>query len=1038
VNFVTWSIRNPVPVIVLFLGLTLAGLISFPQLPVQDQPDIEFPAVTVTVVYPGVPPSQLESEVTRKVEDAVATVVGIHQIRSTVNEGVSSTFVEFRFEHDINEALDDVRDAMTRIRADLPQDANEAVVSRVTTAGRPVVTFSVEAQNMSDTELSWFVDLTVMREISSVPGIGAVHRVGGASREVRVDLDPDRMAALGATAADVSRQLKRIQGEFPGGEARIGGLEQNVRTTGTIDSAQDLESLPILLPDGRSVRLDTIADIRDEASERRQMALLDGKPVIGFEVVRAWGASALDVAESTRAAVERLQQQHPNVKFTEVSSTVGFILESYHASMEMLVEGAILAIIVVWVFLRDWRATIVSAAALPLAIIPTFWAMHLLGYSLNILTMLALSLVVGMLVDDAIVEVENIVRHLRMGKKPLQAATDAALEIGLAVVATTFTLCAVFVPVAFMGGIPGEFFGPFAFTATVAVLASLLVARMLTPMMAAYLLQAHEESEEDGPMKTWYLGAVDWCLTHRRNTMLIATALMVGSIGLVAFLPKGFAPAGDQGFLVLRIELPPGSSLEDTRAATEEVRARLQRLPDVTTVYSAIGSSSAGMMPGSSSSASDVRTASLTVQLKPRKERAISQEEFQRQASDLLHAVPGIRSSFDARPGSKLQITLAADDPTQLNTAAALVERDLRTIEGLGSVTSSASLLKPEIVVRPSPERAAELGITTDALSTVTRIATSGDVATGLAKLNLASRQIPIRVRLKDAARMDIERIRLLSVPGKDGPVPLSNIADVSLGAGPAQITRFNRSRNVSIDADLNGLALGDALAQVNKLPSLTHLPSGVRQVETGEAQFMADLFKGFAQAMIVGILCIYAVLVLLFRQFLQPITILSALPPSAGGAIVALLILGHSLSIPSLIGMLMLMGVVTKNSILLVEYAVKAMDEHGMSRKDALIDACSKRARPIIMTTIAMGAGMLPIVMGWAGDPSFRAPMGVAVIGGLIASTALSLFVVPTIFTIIDDGQLRLRGLFKRRPAPASDVETPPPADAETQASQA
>jgi multidrug efflux pump subunit AcrB len=1015
-NFVTWSIRNPVPVIVLFVALTVAGLLSFPKLGVQDQPDIEMPAVIVTVAYAGVPPSQLESEVTRKVEDAVSSVTGIEHINSTVNEGVSTTAIQFRFERDINEAVDDVRDAVTRIRADLPADAREPVISRVTTAGRPVVTFSVAAANMSDTELSWFVDLTVMREITAVPGVGAVRRVGGVAREIRVDLDPDRLASLGATASDVSKQLRRIQAEYPGGEARVGGLEQSVRTTGTIASAQELAALPIVLPDGRTLRLDTIADIRDQAAEQRQLALLDGKPVIGFEVVRAWGASALDVAEAARAAVQTLGERYPNVHFAEVSSTVDFIRASYYSSMEMLFEGALLAVIVVWAFLRDWRATLISAVALPLAIIPTFWAMYLLGYTLNILTLLALSLVVGMLVDDAIVEVENIVRHLRMGKKPLEAAMEAAIEIGLAVVATTLTLCAVFVPVAFMGGIPGEFFRPFAFTAAVAVMFSLLVARTLTPMMAAYMLKPHEQRSEDGAIKRKYIAAVQWCLHHRGATLAIATTLLVASFALIPFIPKGFAPANDVGFAVLSVELPPGATLQETKDVAESIRHRVKQMQHVRSVYSIIGASAGGGGPGNAGdSVGDVRRASITIQLTPADERNITQQEFQVSAIQALRDVPGVRLSFGAQTGSKLQVMLAGEDPERLNLAASAVERDLRTLPGIGNVTSGASLVKPEIVIRPLPDRAAELGVTTDTLSAVTRIATSGDVENSLAKLNLASRQVPIRVQLRDDTRSDLERIRTLSVPGKNGPVPLMNIAEVSMGAGPARITRYDRSRNVTIEADLNGLPLGDIVAQADELPALQNLPAGVHQITAGEAEFMNELFTGFGQAMVVGILCIYLLLVLLFREFLQPITILSALPPSAGGALFFLFITGYQMSVPSLIGMLMLMGIVTKNSILLVEYAVRAMHEEKLSRFDALIDACSKRARPIVMTTIAMGAGMLPIATGWSGDPSFRAPMGVAVIGGLLASTALSLFVVPVLFTLTDDLQQRLRRGFRR-----------------------
>ena len=576
-NFVTWSIRNPVPVIVLFIALTVAGLLSFPKLGVQDRPDIEFPAVIVTVTYGGVAPTQMESEITRKVEDAVATIAGIEQMTSTVDEGASTTSIEFRFGTDLSAALDDVRDALTRIRSDLPQDANEPIIARTTTAGGAVVTWSVASDNMSDTELSWFVDLIVTRALSAVPGVGRVTRVGGVDREVRVDLDPDRMAALGATASDVSRQLRRVQAEYPGGEARVGGLEQTVRTTGIIESVYDLAELPIALPDGRSVRLDTIADVRDQAAEQRSIALLNGEPVVGFQIVRSWGASALDVAKEARATVDELAAEYPHVRFAEASSTVEYIQTSFDSSMEMLIEGAILAILVVWLFLRDWRATMVSAIALPLSIIPTFWAIYTLGYSLNILTLLALTLVVGILVDDAIVEVENIVRHLRQGKPPRQAAMDAAIEIGLAVVATTLTICAVFIPVAFMSGIAGQFFAPFGFTVTVAVLFSLLVARTLTPMMAAYFLRPHDRIETTPRVMTWYLARVRWCLANRWKTLGVATVVIMSMLALFPLLPTAFSPAGDNGFTTLSVELPPGASLADTLEVAEEARARLRQ-----------------------------------------------------------------------------------------------------------------------------------------------------------------------------------------------------------------------------------------------------------------------------------------------------------------------------------------------------------------------------------------------------------------------------------------------------------------------------
>jgi multidrug efflux pump subunit AcrB len=908
---------------------------------------------------------------------------------------------------------------MTRIRSDLPADANEPIVSRVTTAGGAIVTWSVASDNMTATEQSWFVDLTVTRELSAVPGIGRVSRVGGVAREIRVDLDPDRMAALGATASDVSRQLRRIQAEYPGGEGRLGGLEQTVRTTGIITSVYDLQALPISLPDGRNVRLDTIADVRDQAGEQRSAALLDGEPVIGFQIVRSWGASALDVALDARAVVERLQQEYPQVKFAEASSQVGYIQESFDASMEMLVEGAILAIIVVWLFLRDWRATAVSAVALPLSIIPTFWAIWALGYTLNILTLLALSLVVGILVDDAIVEVENIVRHLRMGKKPKEAAMDAAIEIGLAVVATTLTICAVFVPVAFMSGIAGEFFGPFSFTVVVAVLCSLLVARTLTPMMAAYFLRPHDRPEQPARIMTWYLERVRWCLAHRWTTLAVATVAIGSMLALFPFLSTAFSPAGSNGFTTLSVELAPGASLEDTLEAAETARLRLETLPETRSVYTTVGAASGGNGPTGGGSSGNVRRGSLVIQLDNPDGTRGAQQVFERKATELLRDIPGARFQFGSGGGgSRLSVTLAGDEPNRLNLGAANVEREIRALPGLGMITSSAALQKPEIVIRPLPERAAELGVTTETLSLVTRIATSGDVNTSLAKFNLDNRQIPILVRLNDASRSDLERLQLLAVPGRNGPVPLMNIADVTLGAGPAQIARIDRSRNITLNVDLNQQALGDTLETIENLPSVRNLPEGVRLVPTGDARWIREIFGEFALAMGIGVLSIYAVLVMLFHKFIQPVTILAALPPSAGGAVLALFAFDYDLAINSLIGLLMLMGIVSKNSILIVEYAIMAQRDQGLSRFESLIDSCSKRARPIVMTTIAMIAGMTPIAMGWAGDPSFRAPMGVAVIGGLVVSTVMSLFIVPAMFTVVDDFQQWLSARFGRHGA--------------------
>ena len=1001
-NFVTWAIRNPVPVLMLFVVLTVGGLFSFRSLDIQDRPDIAFPYISVSMSYAGAPPDQLETEITRKIEDALANVAGVTHITSSVSMGSSNTVIEFEFGTDLSQATDDVRDAITRIRSNLPADALEPVISRATTAGGAILTYAVSSEDpISDEELSWFVDQSVLRPIAALPGVGRVSRIGGVEREIRVSLDPDRMSALGATATDVSRQLRRIQADLPAGTARVGGLEQNVRAIGTLSGASELEALPIVLSDGRSIQLRAIAKVTDQSAERRELALLDGKPVVAFGVTRAWGAGVAAVAENTEKTVAELRKQYPRMRFTVIDdSEVRNVRESYTSSMEMLVEGALLAILVVWIFLRDWRATLISASALPLAIIPTFLGMALLGYTLNLLTLLALTLVVGMLVDDAIVEVENIVRHLRQGKPPLSAATDAAIEIGLAVIATSLTLCAVYVPVAFMGGVAGEFFRPFAFTAALAVLCSLLVARLLTPTMAAYWMKPHHGEEKPPRGLATYLRIIGWCLNHRRITLLTATALFIGSMALGRFVPQGFAPGGDFGAAELVLQLPPGATLQQSLDVTHQALERLADNPGIQRTFAVIGNGST------------VNSTSLALIWVPREKRRDTVQVLQRRAVQAVSEIPGVRVQTRSR-GSVVQFNLVGDDTVTLNAAAARVSDEMRATPGFSAAQSGASLLQPEIEIRPRPERAAELGVTTEAISTAIRFATSGDVELGLPKLNLPSRQVPIRVRLDDAARADIDHLRLLPVPGRGGAVPLANVADIRMGTAPATISRYDRMRRVSITADLDGIALGEALKRVEALPSMKSLPTGVHRVNTGESQFFTQLIASFVLAMFIGVLCVYALLVLLFHDFIQPITILSALPPSVGGAFVALLLFKYELSISSLIGMLTLMGIVTKNSILLVEYAVMARRDHGMERHAALIDACAKRARPIIMTTIAMGAGMLPIALGLSGDPSFRAPMGVAVIGGLLASTVLSLLVVPVAYTLMDDLQSWLKKRF-------------------------
>jgi len=1014
-NVSAWSIRNPIPSLLLFVMLTLFGTMSFVGMKIQQFPDVDLPTITVAATLPGAAPAQLETEVARKIENVVATLQGVKHIYTKVQDGTATVTVEFRLETPTAEALDDVRDAVSRIRSDLPGDLKDPVISRVTLAGAPILTYTVASTRMDDEALSWFVDNTVTRRLLNVRGVGAISRVGGVSREIRIEVDPARLLALRATTADISRQLRLMQQEASGGLANIGDGEQAVRTIGTVRSAEELGAVEIALADGRRVRLNTLAGVSDTVQEQRSAALLNGQPVVGFEVVRARGASEVEVADGVRAALAALQQAYPDIRITEAFNFVDPVVDNFEGSMWLLIEGAILAVIVVWFFLRDWRATLVSATALPLSMIPTFAAMYLLGFTLNVVTLLALSLVVGILVDDAIVEIENIMRHLRLGKTPYQAAMEAADEIGMAVIATTFALIAVFLPTAFMSGVAGKFFVHFGWTAAIAVFFSLVVARMLTPMMAAYLLRPPTRPPAaDAHWLAIYSRCAAYCLRHRLLTLVVTVLFFFGSLALGPLLPTGFIPPDDLSQTQVYLALQPGSTFRETLAAAEDARRIVERNPHVRMVYTAIGGGATGSDPFTPRGAAEVRKATLTINLTPRGERGgLKKQEVERQLRTALNRLPGVQVKVGlGGANEKYVLVLASDNGPLLAEHALVVERELRSLPGIGAVTSSASLVRPELVVRPDFAAAADLGVTSAAIADVLRIATSGDYDQSLAKLNLAQRQIPIVARLPPDARADLALLERLTVPGKNGPVMIGSVASLRLAGGPAEIDRYDRQRNVNFEIELNQQPLGEVEKLALALPSVHNLPAGITQTTIGDAEAMGELFHSFGLAMLTGVICIYLVLVLLLRDFVQPVTILAALVLSIPGAFLALFVTQTALSMPSMIGLIMLMGIATKNSILLVDYVILARRDHRLDRGEALLDACRKRARPIVMTTVAMGAGMMPIAIGIGTDPSFRAPMAIVVIGGLITSTFLSLLVVPVVFTCVDDAVHLLRKL--------------------------
>lgn len=1090
-NISAWSIRRPVPTIVLFLVLTLAGLIAFPLLGIDQNPNVDVPAVTVTVAQPGADPTELESQVTKPVEDAVAGLGNIDEIISTVTDGVSTTTVNFVLGTDSDRATNDVRNSVAQIRQNLPQDINEPIVQRVEFAtGGPIITYAVVSPQRSVTELSNLVDQDISRALLAVKGVSQVNRIGGVDQEIRVDLNPTRLEALGITATQVNDQVRAFNINLPGGRGNVGGSEQTIRTLGSATDVTALRDYQIALPQGGFVPLSSLGTVTNGAAEPRTMARLNNQPVVAFSVLRSTGSVLATVEEGVRTAAENLQKTLPaDIKLELINNVrAHYIRESYNASIEAVVLGAVLAVVTIWLFLRDWRATLITAVALPLSLIPTFAVLKALNYTLNNMTLLALALVVGILVDDAIVEIENIERHMQMGKPPYKAALDASDEIGLAVVATTLSIVAVFGPVALMTGVVGQYFRPFGITVAASVLFSLLVARTVTPLMAAYLLKEHgpkkrqkgtghraqgldvsaqpngtgklsngngrksvspsvqlaRQSEGTSGLppspltpshtshggtstrperqrKDWlveiYRPLLNWAMRHRLTTIAVALAFFVGTLLLLPRIPVGLFGTEDVGLSTISMQLPPGSTLQDTDRAAQRLTTLLQQNPNVASVQTD----------------QQVNAATLYVNLKDKGDRKISQKEFENQFRSQFSQIPGVRLSFSgggAGGGKELSIVLKSEDAQALTQVADSLERQMRQVPGLVEVTSTASLVKPELLIRPDPARAADQGVTVQQIARTAYLATLGDTEANLAKFNLPDRQIPIRVQLAPAYRNDLDTIRNLQVPTQDGTlIPLQTVADISFGNGPSQIDRYNRARQISVQANLQGIALGNALSTVNALPTLKNLPSGVTQERAGNAKIMRELFTNVGAALGAAVLLIYAVLVLLFSDFLHPVTILVALPFSIGGAILGLLFAHKELGLFALIGIVLLMGLVTKNSILLVDYAVMNQRE-GESVRQAVFDAGIARLRPILMTTIAMIMGMLPIALGIGAGSEVRSPMAIAVVGGLTTSTLLTVVVVPVIFTYIEHVQ---NHVFKpvlehaaQRRAQDTSIETP------------
>ncbi|WP_336485659.1 efflux RND transporter permease subunit [Methylobacterium nigriterrae] len=1025
-NVSAWAIRKPLPSIVLFIVLMVLGLVSFRSLPITRFPNIDIPIVSVTITQAGAAPSELQTQVTKWVEDSVAGVKGVKHILSTITEGSSVTTIEFRLEVNTDRAVNDVKDAVSKVRMNLPRTIDEPIVNRVEIAGLPIMVYGASAPAMTPEDLSWFVDDVVARQIQGVRGVGGVERLGGVAREVRITLKPDRLLALGITAADVNRQLRLTSADMAGGRGEVGGQEQSIRTLAASASLDTLAATSIIVPGNRKVRLDELATLVDGAEEPRTFARFNGEPVVAFAISRAAGASDAEVAAGVARKIDDLRAANSGVHFDLIDTSVVNTVGNYHSAMMGLIEGALLAVVVVFLFLRDWRATLIASIALPLSVLPTFWVMSALGFSLNAVSLLAITLVTGILVDDAIVEIENIVRHMRMGKSPYRAALEAADEIGLAVIAITATIIAIFAPVSFMGGIAGQYFKQFGLTIAAAVFMSLLVARLITPLLAAYFLRDHGPDEtRDGLVMRTYTRLVAWSVRHKYLTLVAGLACFAGSIMSTGLLPAGFLPAEDAARTLFVVELPPGARLADTSRVTDGLVEKIRSLPEVRSVFVDGGR----QLPGKK----EVRLATFTINLTPKNSRALKQKQVDVLVGDILRQEPDIRFWALREGGQRdLALIIAGPDKAVVADVAARLQREAAEVPHLVNVISTAPLDRTEIRIRPKPGVAADLGVSTDLIAETVRVGTIGDIGANLAKFNAKDRQIPIRVQLPERLRGDLAEIETMKVPVKGGAaVPLSTVADLSLGQGPTAIDRYDRSVRVALEADMQGSdALGSLIESVMGLPAAKNLPPGVTLSQTGDAEVMGEVFGGFAMAMGAGLMMVFGVLVLLFGNFLQPVTILFSLPLSIGGAILGLLVFQKPISMPVVIGILMLMGVVTKNAIMLVDFAVEEM-ARGVNRTTAIVEAGRKRARPIVMTTIAMAAGMVPSAMALGIGGEFRSPMAIAVIGGLIVSTILSLVFVPAVFVLMDDlsrGLVRLFGRFiGERDEPEEEAYSPP-----------
>ena len=1030
-----FAIKRPMITIVTMVALVVFGLFALWRLEVDEFPDIQQPVVLTFIPYPGASPEGVEREILRPVEDAIKGISGVDKMFGTAGDGYAQIVTLFLFEKDPQVATQDIRDAISGIRADLPVEMKEPVFQRFDPADQPIVSMTMASQTMSPAQLTRLADPDITSELRGIPGIAQVQLVGGVEREMTIQLKPQALQAAGISVGQVVQALQSQNLAAPVG--RVNGTldERTIRLQGRLEGPQDFMNLVVAERGGQIVRLGQVADAIDGTQEQRSLALYNGVEAVGINIVKSKGYSTTDVSAKIRAKVEQIQKTLPaGVKIDIVKDAGQRVAASVRNVEEALLIGALLTVLVVFVFLNSWRSTVITGLALPVSVLASFIAVWAFGFTLNTMSLLGLSLAIGILIDDAIVVRENIVRHIEMGKDHMTASHEGTDEIGLAVAATTFSIVAVFVPVAFMYGVAGQWFKPFALTIASSVLVSLFVSFSLDPMLSAYWadpqVEAHERrnpiartldrfNQWFNRMAIKYKTVIAWALDHRVAMVLIAVGSFVAALALpaVGLVGASFFGAEDQSEVNIAIETPPGSNLAYTRIKAEEAARMARAHKEVRFTYTTLGGQTG-----------DVNSGNIYVRMLPKSDRSIGAEDFGRQLREEVGHIGGATMSVftnDFQGAQKqIQLQLRGGSPQQLASAAELIAEQVKQVNGAVDVGLSTKGQKPELNVELNRGLAGTLGVTVGQVAQSLRPAFAGIKAGDWVDPSDETREVNVRLAPEARQRAaDLEQLPLV-VTGPDGQprtLPLGQIATITQSMGPAQVTHLDGDLVVTVQANTSGRSLTEVMNDINGRIAKLTLPPGVHMTAGGESEDQAEVFGRIFAALGIAVMLMYLILVMQFGSFLEPLAIMISLPLSLIGVMLALMFTNTTINIMSLIGVILLMGIVAKNAILLIDFAKWAREKDGLPRREALIQAGAIRLRPIMMTTLALIAGMIPVALGIGEGAEFRAPLGRAVIGGVITSTLLTLIVIPTFYEILDEWRewvFTKFGVYKRRTA--------------------